>query len=49
MSLLLLWVFQLKLSYCVNNIDFNLFPITHEQKIDYCIKILLKEENENGQ
>ena len=44
MSLLLLWVFQLKVSVCVVNFPFSILPYTNEQRVDICIDRILRDE-----
>jgi len=46
MSLLLLWLFKLKVHNCLNSI--NLIPYTEEQKMEICIERILKEERKYG-
>ena len=42
MSLVLLWLFQLRVNNCLNSL--NLIPFSPEQKMEICIERILKEE-----
>jgi len=45
MSLMLLWLFQLRVHVCTQ--QFTLMPMSHEQKVEICIAQVLKEERRN--
>ena len=46
MSLILLWLFQLKVANCVINFPYNILPWTLEQKQNFCIEQELKKERQ---
>jgi len=44
MGIILLWLFNLKVSVCVTKFPYTVLPFTHDEKVEICIAKILREE-----